>query len=128
MTERSDDTLARLAFDASERIPKFLLPVLRHQLETGGEFRRCAFTLAAWARFMEGVSETGEPTPINDVRSADLAEAVRREQTEPGAFLDYRPVFGNLGADRRLREAYLAYRAAIADQGVRATIAGIAGS
>lgn len=122
------DTLARLAFDASERIPKFLLPVLRHQLETGGEFRRCAFTLAAWARFMEGVSETGEPTPINDVRSADLAEAVRREQTEPGAFLDYRPVFGDLGADRRLREAYLAYRAAIADQGVRATIAGIAGS
>ncbi len=122
------DTLARLAFDASARIPKFLLPVLRHQLETGGEFRRCAFTLAAWAQFTEGRDENGDPTPINDQRAADLLAAVQAEMSNPGAFLDYRPVFGDLGTNHRLREAYIAYRAALAEQGVRATIAAIAGN
>ncbi|MFM9106447.1 MAG: mannitol dehydrogenase family protein [Chloroflexota bacterium] len=119
------DTLARLAFDASERIPKFLLPVLRHQLEAGGEFRRCAFTLAAWCRFMEGADELGGPTPINDVRSAELAEAAVADRANPGAFLDVRPVFGDLGADHRLRDTYAGYRAAIAEEGVRAVIARI---
>jgi mannitol 2-dehydrogenase len=33
------DTLARLCVDSSERIPTFVLPVIRHQLETGGRDR-----------------------------------------------------------------------------------------
>jgi mannitol 2-dehydrogenase len=119
------DTLARLAYDASSRIPKFLLPVLRHQLESGGEFRRCAFTLAAWSRFLEGRTETGEPIAIEDQQAEALIAAVRSEQASPGAFLDVEPVFGDLGADRSLREAYVAYREQIIEQGVRATIAGI---
>lgn len=120
------DTLARLAFDGSDRIPKFLLPVLRRQLETGGEIRRCALVLAAWSRFLEGRDENGDPTPIDDRRAAELAEAVRAELAEPGAFLDYRPVFGDLGADARLRGAFVACRASLAARGTRATIAAIA--
>ena len=120
------DTLARLAFDASARIPKFLLPVLRHQLETGGDIRRSAFTLAAWARFMEGLDENGDPTPIEDRWAAELAEAARAEAERPGAFLEFRPVFGDLGENPRLREAYVGYRKAIAGKGVRVAIAEIA--
>ena len=99
------DTLARLAFDGSERIPKFLLPVLREQLETGGDIRRCAFVLAAWSRFLEGGDENGDPTPINDRRAAELLVAARGKYVEPGSFLDYRPVFGDLQAKAlRLRD------------------------
>src|SRR4051794_1844089 len=36
------DTLARLAFDGSERLPKWLLPVIRDNLAPGGEERRSA--------------------------------------------------------------------------------------
>jgi mannitol 2-dehydrogenase len=120
------DTLARLAFDASERIPKFLLPVLRQQLETGGEIRRCALVLAAWSRFLEGRDENGEPTPIVDPRAPDLIEAARAEQSEPGAFLDYRPVFGDLGANARLRAAFVASRASLIAHGARATVSSVA--
>ncbi|MFM8594045.1 MAG: mannitol dehydrogenase family protein, partial [Chloroflexota bacterium] len=88
--------------------------------------RRCAYTLAAWAQFMEGRDENGDPTPITDQRAPDLLAAVHAETSNPGAFLDYRSVFGDLGTNQRLREAYIAYRAAIAEQGVRATIAAIA--
>lgn len=120
------DTLARLAVDGSDRIPKFLLPVVRQQLERGGEIRRGALVLAAWSRFLEGRDERGDPTPINDQRSTGLMEAVAAERATPGTFLDYRPVFGDLGANARLREAFVAYRAALAERGVRATIAAMA--
>jgi mannitol 2-dehydrogenase len=120
------DPLARLVLDGSDRIPKFLLPVLQRQLETGGDIRRCALVLAAWSRFLEGRDDTGEPTPINDRRSAELAAAVAAERASPGAFLDYRPVFGDLGADARLREAFVASRASLAERGALATIAALA--
>jgi mannitol 2-dehydrogenase len=120
------DTLARLAFDGSERIPKFLLPVLREQLETGGEFRRCAFVLAAWSRFLEGRDENGDPTPIDDRRASELLVAARGAYAEPGSFLDYRPVFGDLGANTRLRDLFVAYRAALIERGARATMSAIA--
>lgn len=119
------DTLARLAFDGSDRIPKFLLPVLSRQLETGGEIRRCALVLAAWSRFLEGRDENGDPTPIDDRRAPELAEAVRAEVADPGAFLDFRPVFGDLGTNRRLRDAFVAARASLAERGARATIEAI---
>lgn len=119
------DTLARLVVDGSDRIPKFLLPVLRRQLETGGEIRRCALVLAAWSRFLEGRDEHGDPTPIVDPRSAELIEAARAEHAAPGAFLDHRPVFGDLGADARLRGAFVACRASLIERGARATVAAI---
>jgi mannitol 2-dehydrogenase len=120
------DTLARLVVDGSDRIPKFLLPVLRRQLETGGEIRRCAFVLAAWSRFLEGSAENGDPTPIVDRRATELIAAVRAEQVEPGSFLDYQPVFGDLGTNARLRDAFVAARASLIARGVRATIAALA--
>jgi mannitol 2-dehydrogenase len=120
------DTLARLAVDVSDRIPKFLLPVLRQQLETGGEIRRSTLVLAAWSRFLEGRDENGNPTPINDRRASELIEAMHAEQIEPGSFLDYRLVFGDLGANTRLRDAFVACRRSLIDRGARATVSAIA--
>jgi mannitol 2-dehydrogenase len=116
----------RLAFDGSERIPKFLLPVLRLQLETGGEIRRSTLVLAAWSRFLEGRDENGDPTPIDDRRAPELIAAVQAEHAEPGSFLDYQPVFGDLGANPRLRDTFVACRTSLVDRGARATISAIA--
>ena len=41
------DTLARLCAESSDRIPKWLLPVVRHQLATGGEITRSAAVVAS---------------------------------------------------------------------------------
>ena len=45
------DTLARLCAESSDRIPKFLLPVLRANLASGGEIRCSVAVLAGWARY-----------------------------------------------------------------------------
>ncbi len=81
------DTLARLIVDGSERIPKFLLPVVRDQLNAGGEIDRSALVVASWAEYIQAAADGRFPTLV-DVRAAQLTEAVRRERSEPGAFLD----------------------------------------
>ena len=60
------DTIARLCAESSDRIPKWLLPVVRQQLATGGEIRRSAAVVASWARYAEGVDEQGEPIEVVD--------------------------------------------------------------
>ncbi len=111
------DTLARLVFDGSERIPKFLLPVLREQLASGGEIDHCALVIASWSRFLEGRDEAGRPLPIQDRRAEQLQAAARREGEQPGAFLEQRDVFGDLADHPRFVSAYLAARESLKTHG-----------
>ena len=104
------DTLARLIFDGSERIPKFLLPVVRDQLARDGEIGHAALVVASWAAYLEAVNVGGPVPPLQDQRESGLLEAVRRESTQPGAFLQQREVFGELGDNPRFKAAYLAAR------------------
>src|SRR5919107_1433762 len=60
------DTVARLCAESSDRIPKWLLPVIRHNLATGGEIRRSVAVVASWARYAEGVDEQGQPIEVVD--------------------------------------------------------------
>ena len=129
-----EDTLARQVVDGSDRIAKFLLPVLADQLAVGdqpgcqAQIRRSALVLAAWSVFLEGRTEAGLPTPIADRRRAELEAAVRKERTSPGSFLDYTPVFGDLGQDPILRTAFIDARATLAQHGARTAIAALGGS
>lgn len=107
------DRLDRIAVDASDRIPKFLLPVVRDQLAAGGPIDVAALVLAAW-----GVSMQRRGTAVVDRAAPDLLAAVAQEDERPGALLDLTPVFGELGADERLRRAYCRAREALLRDGV----------
>ncbi|OLV16037.1 mannitol dehydrogenase family protein [Deinococcus marmoris] len=111
------DTLARLIFDGSERIPKFLLPVVRDQLVGSGEISHAALVVASWAAYLEAVEAGGPVPPLQDQRGPALLEAVRREATQPGAFLQLRELFGDLGDDARFKAAYLAARESLRELG-----------
>ena len=123
-SEAIRDTLARQVVDGSDRLPKFLLPVVREQLATGGRIDHAALVLAAWSVFLEGRTETGEETPAVDSRLDELRAIVA---DDPAALLDYAPVFGDLGQNARLRTAYLAARATLAERGARGAITEITG-
>lgn len=116
------DTLARQMVDASERIPKFVLPVVRKQLELGGPVDRAALVVAAWARFLEGTDEQGQPIEITDRRLSELRTAVRAEQDEPGAFLGLSEIFGELGKNDRFATAYRQARESLQQSGARSTV------
>jgi mannitol 2-dehydrogenase len=116
------DTLARLAFDGSERLPKWLLPVVRDNLAAGGEVRRSAAVVAGWARYSEGVDDEGRPLEINDRRKDRLAANARRSREDPLAFLADRELFGDLVDDERFTAPYLATLASLYERGARATL------
>jgi mannitol 2-dehydrogenase len=114
--------LARLAFDGSERLPKWLLPVVRENLATGGEVRRSAAVVAGWARYAEGVDEEGQPIEVVDRRRDALVARARRQREDPLAFVADRELFGDLVDDERFTSPYLAALASLHARGARATL------
>jgi mannitol 2-dehydrogenase len=116
------DTLARQMVDASERIPKFLLPVIREQLELGGPIDRAVLVLAAWSRFLEGTDEQGAPIEITDRRLNQLQTAARADQAEPGSFLNLTGIFGDLGQNERFTAAFSQARTALKRSGALITV------
>jgi mannitol 2-dehydrogenase len=116
------DTVARLCAQSSDRIPKWVLPVVRQQLATGGEIRRSAAVVASWARYAEGVGEHGEPIEVVDRLRDSLMALARRECDAPGAFIANRDIFGDLADDERFRADYQSALASLHERGARATL------
>lgn len=117
------DTLARLCAESSDRIPKWLVPVIKEQLASGGEVRRSALVVASWARYAEGVDEAGKPIDVVDHRKAAVMDRARRQQEDDLAFIRDRDLFGDLVDDGRFVEAYRAALASLHAKGARATLA-----
>jgi len=82
------DTLARLCAESSDRIPKWLVPVIRQQLAQGGEIARSTAVVASWARYAEGVDEQGESIEIVDRLKAPLMAIAAKNRTRPTAFIE----------------------------------------
>ncbi|HEX4691908.1 MAG TPA: mannitol dehydrogenase family protein [Solirubrobacteraceae bacterium] len=118
------DTIPRLAAESSDRIPKWLLPVIRRRLEDGGEIRRSAAVVASWARYAEGVDEHGEPIEVVDRLAGRLGELAR--DPDPDAFIRDRELFGELAEDERFAAAYRDARASLRERGARATLESLA--
>ncbi len=116
------DTIARLCAESSDRIPKWLLPVIREQLARGGEIRRSAAVVASWARYDEGVDEQGRPIEVVDQLRESLVSIARRNREDPLAFIANRAIFGELIDDERFVTAYHSALTALHQRGARATL------
>ncbi|MGN7977906.1 mannitol dehydrogenase family protein [Microbacterium sp. 22195] len=113
------DTLARLCADTTDRIPTWLVPVIREQLGSGGEIRLCAAVVASWARYAEGVDEHGEPIDVVDRLRARVMAAAVRDRSEPGTLLEERELFGDLADSTRFVDAYIEAVGMIRELGAR---------
>jgi mannitol 2-dehydrogenase len=116
------DTIARLCAESSDRIPKWVLPVIRYQLAAGGEIRRSAAVVASWARYAEGVDEQGQPIEVVDRLADRLTRAALRQREDPDAFIANRDLFGDLADDERFVAAYRSALASLRQSGARATM------
>ena len=88
------DTVPRLAFDGSNRQPKFVLPTVRDRLKAGAPVDLLALEVAFWRLYCARAGADGV-APLEDERAALLRDAARRE---PAAFLGIGAVFGDLAA------------------------------
>ena len=117
------DTLARICADTSDRIPKFLLPVLRAQLGSGGQVELAALVVASWARYARGVDDDGLPIDVVDPLRERLMTAARTDiGVASAAFLGVQEVFGDLADNERFRAAYVTALSSLDAVGARATL------
>ncbi|NNC23374.1 mannitol dehydrogenase family protein [Salinisphaera sp. USBA-960] len=116
------DTLARLCAESSDRIPKWLLPVIRDQLRSGGEMERAAAVVASWARYAEGIDEAGHPIEIVDRLADELTTIAADNRRNATAFVENRPLFGDLVDNKRFTDAYCWALTSLHERGARETL------
>ena len=121
------DQVARLCWDGSGKLPKFILPSVQEQLQCGGPMRRLALCVAAWMRYLTGIDEQGQPYKVEEPMLAQLQPLARKGGQDPSALLN---VPGLFHASLRtspvfVRELGVALEALTRD-GAQATIARLA--
>ena len=116
------DTVARLCADSSDRIPKWLLPVIRANLDSDRPVRLSAAIVASWARYAEGVDEQGEAIEVVDQLADSLIPIARSQRENPLAFIENEAVFGDLAQQPHFVEAYRWALDALHADGARATL------
>ena len=120
--EHVRDTLARLCAESSDRIPKWLLPVVNINLENGGEIHRSAAIVASWARYAEGTDEQGNLIEVVDRLKDKLMAAAALQRTQHLAFISDREVFGDLVDNERFVSAYSEALASLHRHGATETL------
>ncbi|MEU6609521.1 mannitol dehydrogenase family protein [Streptomyces shenzhenensis] len=90
------DTIARLCASSSDRIPKWVLPVIRANLAAGRPCERGIAIVASWARYAEGVDERGLPIDVQDGLHDELLALAALQRTDPLAFVRNTRLFGDL--------------------------------
>lgn len=116
------DTLARLAAETSDRIPKFLLPVVRDLLATGRPVDVSAAVVASWARYAEC-----RPDEVVDNRRSEVIAAAQRLSEDPVGFLRDPELFGDLADQGRFVDPYLRALTLLREQGVRVALEALVG-
>jgi len=120
------DTLARLCAESSDRIPKWLVPVIREQLARGGDVTRSAAIVASWARYAEGVDEEGNEIVVVDPLKDQLVPIAKSQRANPLAFIQNESLFGDLAKNSTFSTAYLAALNSLFENGAHQTVQSLA--
>jgi mannitol 2-dehydrogenase len=116
------DTVARLCAFSSDRIPKWLIPVICDNLANDGPVQMAAAAVASWARYAEGTDEWGEPYEVVDQLADSLIPIARSQYENPTAFIEIAAVFGDLAHQPRFVQAYTWALDSLHRKGARATL------
>ncbi|MCW2522409.1 MAG: mannitol dehydrogenase [Frankiales bacterium] len=117
------DTLARLCESSSDRIPKWLLPVIRINLDSGRSCERSAAIVAAWARYCQGADDHGAPLELRDQRAEQLRARAAEQDEDPLAFVENTELFGDLAQRAGFTQPYRRALESLAAVGVQRTLA-----
>jgi len=105
------DQIDRICSESSTKIPIFILPTVKAQLEKNASVKASAFVIAAWAIYNLGLNENGKTLHINDEIADELHARAIEATYNPRLFLEDETVFGNLQESSKFIEAYTdAYR------------------
>lgn len=89
------DTNARIISDSSGKFPKFILPIIQHNLGSRGRFRLGTLVVVAWWSYLRRLVGQGDEGSLQDPMKDALVLAMK--DSDPiGNFLNMREIFGDL--------------------------------
>ena len=116
------DQLPRLCLNGSAKIPKFVLGSVRDRLQQGRSVQYLGLVIAAWFRYLSGVTDQGRTIPIDDPIADILTQ--RSGSSDPSALLSLTEIFGeDLPQSKPLVEAIETALKSLFDRGAKATLA-----
>ncbi|MBU6455334.1 MAG: mannitol dehydrogenase family protein [Cyanobacteria bacterium REEB67] len=120
--ENIKDQALRICMDGSSKLPKFILPSIKEELERGGPITRLTLCIASWMRFLTGVDEDDQPIPIDDPLAEKLKALALASKTDPRPFLAMTEIFGDLGDNKRFVDELTDLLESLYEKGARATL------
>ena len=117
------DTIARLCAESSDRIPKWLVPVIRERLSRGLDVSLSSAIVASWARYAEGVDEEGNPIDVVDNLKVEVMASAHAQRNDPLAFIRNEKLFGDLARHEDFTTPFLQTLELLHQHGARATLA-----
>jgi len=90
------DTVPRLCQDASNRLPKFILPIIVANLEQGNDCKGLALVVALWCRLCYQSSLPESNFELSDPQADRLIKQAKLAKEDASAFLQMNDIFGIL--------------------------------
>ena len=118
-----EDTLDRVAAYPSDRMPKFVLPVLSQLARDGRDLPLGTALLAAFAGFCLGLSEDGQPLDLLDFEADSLRGSAAHWVQSAGDFLALPFIPEDLRQSPDFVRAFAAASAVLRESGVRRLMA-----
>ena len=116
------DTIRRLAFDGSNRQPKFIVSSLRDRLGKGLPVDGLALESALWCRYCAGTSDAGKAIAPNDPAWERLNSLSHTARSDPAAWLGMADIYGDTAASPVLQAAFARWLGALWRDGTAATL------
>lgn len=117
-----NDSTERIISGSSDKIPKFLLPIVRRQLQQENPNTEIsALVIAAWWSYLSKAYRMNRMEQVVDNRKDQLLDIFKREASSARQFLEVKAIFGELGANATFRDQYLNYTDGLAAHDVRQT-------
>lgn len=102
-----NDQLFRICQESSAKIPVFILPTIKYQLQNGQNLKQAAFVIAAWAKYNDGVDDNENSYEIIDVMSGTLIRTAALSIQNPMKFIEIKSIFNDLSENEVFTSYYL---------------------
>jgi mannitol 2-dehydrogenase len=116
------DTERRLAFDGSNRQPKFIVPPVADNLKAGRSVDGLALATASWCRYCYGETDSGKTIEPNDPSWDRLQALAREAKSDPMAWLTMDDVYGEVAKSEVFRAAFAKALTSLWDKGTEQTL------
>lgn len=116
------DTIRRLAFDGSNRQPKFIVPPVADRLKAGKGVEGLALESALWCRYCFGTTDNGKAIEPNDPSWDRLQGLSRQAKSDASAWLGMRDIYGDVADSPIFAKAFAGWLGQLWANGTEATL------